>query len=146
MTSTETTPRAPVRRPTDRGFILRVVAIAVVGIALVLGLTALMRGPSFVSRLTIDNPTSLPIEVTVSNPDSAGRLDIGSVPPESSGTFDDVVDMGARWEIRLVANGRAEVRTTVTRAELARDGWTFTVPDALRSDLIRRGAIPGSGD
>lgn len=115
-------------------------------IALVLGLTALMRGPALVSRLTIDNPTRLPIEVTVSTPESPGRLGIGSVAPESRGTFDDVVDMGDTWEIRLVANGRAEVRTTVTRAELARDGWTFTVPDQLRSELVRRGAIPGLRD
>ncbi len=145
MTSTQATPRAPVRRTGDRGFVLRVGAIAVVCIALIVGLTALMRGPAFVDRLTVANPTRLPIEVSVAAPGSSGRLNIGSVAPESRATFDDVVDMGDEWEIRFVANGGAEARATVTRADLADTDWTFTIPDQVRADLTRRGAIPERG-
>jgi hypothetical protein len=146
MTSTQATPRAHLRRTGDRGFVLRVVVIAVVCVALIVGLTALMRGPNFVHRLTVDNPTALPLEVSVAGPGSNGRLNIGSVGPRSRTAFEDVVDMGDDWEIRVVANGGAVATTTVTRAELVGDDWTFTIPATVRSELTRGGAIPGLGD
>jgi hypothetical protein len=145
MTSTQATPRAHLRRDGDHSAVVRIVAVAVACVVVVVGLTALTRGPDFVSRLTVENPTRLPIEVSIASPGSAGRLNIGSVSPQTTASFDDVVDMGDQWEIRLVANGGAVVTTTVSRAELAADGWTFTIPDRLRAELSERGAIPGLG-
>ncbi|MGZ8735162.1 MAG: hypothetical protein ACXW1M_08245 [Acidimicrobiia bacterium] len=146
MTSTQATPRAHLRPPGNRGLILRVVAVGIVFAFVLVGITTLTRGPAFVDRLTVVNPTRMPVEVSVAAPGSDDRLDIGAVAPRSRATFEDVVDMGDDWEMQLVANGRAEVRTTVSRAELIDGSWTFTVSEGLQSELTSRGGIPGLRD
>ena len=141
MTSTRATPRARMRPRTDPWSVLRFVAVGIVLLFVVFGIPVLLHGPDFVGHVTVVNPTGMAVEITVAKPGADDPIGIGSVPARSRATFDDVVDMGDRWDVGVVANGGAEAGTMVSRSDLSEHDWTFTVSDQLESQLSRGGGL-----
>ncbi len=140
MTSTQATPRARMRPRGDRQLLLSV-AVGLVLAIVVFGIPAVLHGPDFVGHVTVINPTGMAVEIAVAKPGADDPVEIGSIAARSRETFEDVVDVGDRWNIRVVANGGAEVEATVSRIHLSDHDWTFTVSDPLESQLSRRGGI-----
>jgi hypothetical protein len=145
MTSTQTSPRARPRpgRPARSAFLVAAVVATTALVVVVLPL--LLRGPDFVDRLTIDNPTAVPVEVSVRAAGSEAALALGTASPRARTTFESIVDPGGRWTVRFVANGEAVAETEVTRERLERGEWRFTIPDSVREALIRRGGVAAPG-
>ncbi|MDQ6927873.1 MAG: hypothetical protein M3159_04330, partial [Actinomycetota bacterium] len=71
----------PVPLQRSREAIGTVVAGAAV-VILVLAVVPFLRGPVFVRRLTIANPTAYEVNVEISGSQGSGWLDLGTVPRE----------------------------------------------------------------
>jgi hypothetical protein len=103
--------------------------------------------PPKVAEITVVNPHPWAAQVEVGPEDAAGRLLLGSVPPESEATFLETTDQGDRWAVTFTYRGSA-VERTVERSDLEGDDWTVTVPDEL-ADVLAGAGTPetpaGSG-
>lgn len=110
-------------------------AITAVTLGLVLWVIApALEPPPDVDRITIENPHPWPAQVEVNQPDDDGWLGLGSVDSHHEQSFHSVVDQGDVWIVRFAYAGR-HTELSVTRAQLADDGWHITVPDDFAHQL-----------
>jgi hypothetical protein len=56
---------------------------------------------------------------------------LGSTPPKSSSTLDDVIDQGSDWVFRVHAQGVSGGDFAMSRALLARLHWQVTIPSEV---------------
>lgn len=118
----------------------------VIGIVLALFVTGpLVRGPRFVSRVTIENPSPHTITVSATTKGHAGWTVVGIAAARTSTSFRDVVDQGDTWVFRASANIGPPIEFAVPRAALDRSGWRVTVPDEVERQLRAGGASPDPG-
>jgi len=136
--------RAATDRPrrTDRSWLGGTVAVlaAVLGpVALVVGLVDL-DGPSRV-ELTVANPTSWDVSVTLRGPDG-DRLPLDVLGRRSGAReYTEVVDLGDRWTFVFSHRGTA-VEVPMTRDDLVEVGWQVDVPRSLAERLESEGVAP----
>jgi hypothetical protein len=97
---------------------------------------------SFVSRVTVANPTDFPVNVDVSNRRMDRWLSLGSAEAGSEVTTRDVIDQGAVWVFRFDYLGADDARLETARADLTRAGWRVEVPQTLDEDLREKGFRP----
>jgi hypothetical protein len=97
---------------------------------------------SYISRVTIANPTSFPVNVDVSGEGRAKWLSLGSAEARSEATTRDVVDQGDVWVFRFDYIGVHSAMVETSRANLARAGWRVEVPRSLEGDLRAMGFQP----
>jgi hypothetical protein len=97
---------------------------------------------SFVSRVTIANPTDFPVNVEVSGEGRAKWLSLGSTEARSDATTRDVVDQGDVWVFRFDYLGVHGDTVEVSRADLAQAGWRVEVPQTVEEDLRALGFQP----
>jgi len=139
------TPAPPQEAPTRLG---RNIAAAVIGgllaLALVLGVLRSVQGPTVIDRVTINNPTPYPVEVSVAGASGAERIDLGPVSPSARHTFESVVDQGGRWVVHVTSAASDGGDFVVRRSDLERSHWVITIPDAVGGRLADRGASAGS--
>ena len=139
------TPAPPQEAPTRLG---RNIAAAVVGglvaLALILGVSRAVQGPGVVDRLTINNPTPYPVEVSVARDSGAAGLDLGPVSPDARHAFESVLDQGDRWVVHVTSASADGGEFVVRRSDLARDNWVITIPDAVGSKLADAGVTAGT--
>ena len=134
-----TRPRPPAARVRLGREIAVVAVAALVAVAVVLGVSAAVEGPSYVDQLTIRNTASYPVEVEVSNADRDGWLDLGPVSPGERHTFRTVVDKGDRWVVRVSSAGISGGQFALDRDSLERRGWETTIPDEVGTRLAANG-------
>lgn len=121
-----------------------VAVVAIVALAVTLGVSAAVEGPSYVDRLTIRNATPYPVQVEVSGGDGGGWLDLGPVSSEERHDFRSVVDQGDRWVVRASSAGTNGGQLEFDRDKLERRGWTLTIGDEVSSRLAANGlTAPG---
>ena len=118
------------------------VATVAVVVALAVLATLLSRGPSYVPRLTIDNPTLYQVQVHVLPPGENATLALGAPPREQIHTVEQVIDQGAAWEFRFSYGRHDAGSITVSRDQLERDGWRITVPPEVGERLREAGFTP----
>ena len=139
------TPAPPQEAPTRLG---RNIAAAVVGglvaLALVLGVSRAVQGPSQVDRVTINNPTPYPVEVSVSHASGGSEIDLGPVSPEARHAFESVVDQGDRWVVHVTSASADGGEFVVRRSDVERANWVITIPDAVGSKLTDAGVTSGA--
>jgi hypothetical protein len=139
------TPAPPQEAPTRLG---RNIAAAVIGglvaLALILGVLQWVQGPAVIDRVTIDNPTPYPAEVSVAGASGAERIDLGPVPPSARHAFESVVDQGGRWVVHVNSAASDGGEFVVRRSDLERSNWVITIPDAVRARLADHGASAGA--
>jgi hypothetical protein len=139
------TPAPPQEAPTRLG---RNIAAAVIGgllaLALILGVLRSVQGPAVIDRVTINNPTPYPVEVSVAGASGAERIDLGPVSPSARHTFESVVDQGGRWVVHVTSAASDGGDFVVRRSDLERSHWVITIPDAVGGRLADRGASAGS--
>ena len=118
----------------------------VIGILLALFLTGpLVRGPRFVSRVTIENPSQHTITVSATTRAHDGWTVVGVAAARTSTSFDEVIDQGDTWVFRARGNIGPPVEFEVPRADLERSRWRVTVPDEVERQLRSSGASPDPG-
>jgi hypothetical protein len=113
-----------------------------VALAVILGVSAAVEGPSYVDRLTIHNPTPYPVEIQVADDGRDAWLDLGPVSPGERHTFSTVVDHGDRWVVRISSAGIDGGQLEVNRDGLERRDWVVTIPDEVTGRLAANGATP----
>jgi hypothetical protein len=132
-----------VARPTapQRSFRSLLQPLAIVATALALAAATFLVGePARVDRLTLSNQGTSDVTVAVgSAAGDGGRQLLGTVAPDGRQEVDDLVDQGRQWQFSFSSAGIDLGTVTVARAELARDGWTFTIPAQVLDRLSRTG-------
>jgi hypothetical protein len=110
--------------------------------------TRLLQGPDVVRRVTIVNPSKYAVEVEIAGAHRDGWTVLGSTPPGSSSTDDDVVDQGGTWVFRVHAQGVSGGDFALSRAALARSHWRVTIPSAVIDELAAQSisASPTTGN
>lgn len=112
----------------------------VVEIAVAFAVARLAVGePSTFRRLTVQNPTPYLINVDVTGAERDGWLDVGSFGRERTRTVEELADQGRQWVFRFSHGGVDAGELTVSRDDLAGDGWRMTVPPAVGDSLRQAG-------
>lgn len=118
-------------------------AAALVAAGMVAGLgPVLLRGPSFVERISFVNRGPYDIQVEVSDDDEGRWMSVTTADAASTSVGLDVIDQGAIWVLRFRAQSRDAGQLRITRAELQQAGWTVEVPQAVTDSLREAGAPP----
>lgn len=139
------TPAPPQAAPTrlGRNIVFAVVA-GLAALALILGVLRSVQGPAVIERVTIDNPTPYPVEVSVAGSSHAARVVLGPVSPASRHTFESVLDEGDRWVVRVTSARSNGGEFAVRRGDLHRSNWVITIPDSVGAKLAETGATTGT--
>jgi len=105
-----------------------VACVVVAAIAAFIGLSALVRGPDFVDRVTLENRTGLALGVAVTDHDEGALLGVATVSPTRTAVVEDIVDQGDRWVFVLTSAGEPVGRIQLTRDELESRDWRVVLP------------------
>jgi hypothetical protein len=115
-----------------------------VALALILGVSRAVQGPGVVDRVTINNPTPYPVEVSVARASGAAGLDLGPVSPQARHAFEAVLDQGDRWVVHVTSASVDGGEFVVRRSDLERGNWVITIPDAVGTKLADSGVTAGA--
>ena len=126
--SPRTTDRTASRRDLPRVGAYRWVwlVVALATVTCLIGVNRLLSGPAFVSRITVVNPTPYTVDIDVTGAGRDGWLQLGETGQRSTTVFEEVLDQGSIWIVRLADGEGGELR--FTRDELARAGWRVEIP------------------
>lgn len=128
------TPAAFYRRIIPAGVVVALVLAAAVP------LMRLLETPSFVDRISVENPTRYDIGIEVTDADRDGWMAIGTARRATDSTFQEIIDQGDVWIFRFRAQGEDGGELRVTRQELERDEWKLTIAESVEDDLQAKGA------
>jgi hypothetical protein len=118
--------------------------VLTIGAALIFVLNQLMLDGTPSSRsVTVENPSPYIINVEVTGAERGGWFDVGSVRRENRQTFEQTPDLGDQWVFRFSYGGVDAGGLTVSRAQLAQDGWMITVP-AEAAERLREAGLSES--
>jgi hypothetical protein len=131
-------PHAP-RRTTPS---FAAIALVAVGALVCIGMTYALRNPDVVSRVTINNPSAIAVNVSVQPSRDGARLVLGTVPARGTAATLDVLDQGDDWIFSFSSGGVDGGTVRVSRAKLAADGWRLVVPDDVIARLQSRSFVP----
>lgn len=132
----------PVRSARSIAFVIAAIVVTLLAIVAV---TFGTRPPGMVDGVTIENPTSLPVHVSVSAGPGESTLGLGVVSPGGAATFDAVLDPGSEWTFHFGSGQARGGELTVSRDELAADDWSAMIPEDVAERLADDGAAPSSG-
>jgi hypothetical protein len=121
---------------------LPVIALFVLGALLCVGMALALGDPKVVARVTVENRSSIPINVDVRGSADGGRLVLATVPARGQASTLDVLDQGDRWIFGFSTGGVDGGSFTVSRAKLAADGWRLVVPDNVVARLQSSSFVP----
>jgi hypothetical protein len=114
--------------------------VLTISAATVVGLnTFVFNDPTFIERVSVDNPGGYDIQVTVAG-EHSGSMPLGVALQHCVTTFHEVIDQGVAWRISFRAQGLDGGDVLVGRASLERDGWTYRIPDSVTAQLAQLGA------
>ena len=136
-----TQPRSQSSRLAHVGELLIVLAIGA-GVIFSLSSLGLDDTPSYRS-LTVENPSPYTINIDVTSAKRDGWFDVGSVRRENRRTFEQTPDPGDQWVFRFSYGGVDAGELTVSRDQLARDGWRIVVP-AEAAERLRQAGLSES--
>jgi hypothetical protein len=102
--------------------------IAAVMLAAAVALSVVASSVHHVDRLTIVNPYAWDADVDVRSPGSDDWITVGTVSASTRADFLEVIDLGARWEVRFRSGGSVVTSTVVSRADLAGEAWNVAIP------------------
>lgn len=142
MSPVLTRPRPQSTPAQRRRDLLAVAAATLIGIAVLISITAALRGPELIDRVTIlnDTPYLLDVEVTTGGHD--GWLGLGPVSPGASHSFQSVIDQGDRWTFHITSGAYDGGEFTVSKRRLQEGDWRVVIPDDVRDRLEADGAEP----
>lgn len=136
-------PRPRPAPPRSRRDLAVGVIAAVSGVLVALVMPAL-RLPSYADAITVSNPHPWHVEVDVGRPDGSRWIGLGQIGRERTQTFRTVIDPGEEWTFRFAYGGTEQGRVVVSRTELERVGWTFTIPKEFAERMRAAGESPST--
>jgi hypothetical protein len=106
---------------------------------------ALMAAPALetagtIATLDVDNRTPWPLSVEIRPAGRGGWTPIGIAPAGAGTTQTEVPDPGDSWPLR-VGYGGVRAVDTVSRRQVAANGWTVSVPQDL-IDALHAARMP----
>jgi hypothetical protein len=119
-----------------------IVILFVVGALLCGGMAYAVRDPDFVPRVTVANPSSLPVNVDVRGTATGNRLILDTVPPGGRANNLDVLEQGDEWIFGFSSGGVDGGSVRVSRGKLAADGWRLEIPDDVVGRLQQGSFVP----
>lgn len=140
--SPRTLTRPPRSQPTT-GRRVGAVAAVIATVVVVLAGSWAVRGPDFVDRVTIENPTRFDVDVDVAGSD--GRvLELTQVLAGRTKVVRDVIDQGGSWTVTFSYAGTEGAAMRIDRTTLEDDGWRIEVPAEVEQKLESAGYEPRS--
>jgi hypothetical protein len=135
------TPALDVRPPPGTARRLRSSRIAAIAAVLAVGVAAVvvldrsvLDEPTFIDRVSVDNPSGYDIHVTVAGEDT-GEMPLGVARQHCVTTFQLVIDQGAVWRLSFRAQSQPLEDVLVDRSALERDGWQYRIPESVIEQL-----------
>lgn len=116
------------------------ILVVVVTVGAMIPVSQLLEGPPFVDELRVENPTKYDITVEVADSHRTGWLGVGTAHGESTSTFKAIVDQGAVWNFRFLAQGEEGGELVLARQELERNQWQIRIPHSVGEQLQAKGA------
>ena len=119
-------------------------------VALLVGATAvvtfggphLLRGPTYVDRVSVVNRSEYDVHVDVRGGDGGGWMSLTTADGGATTAAQDVIDQGASWVFRFRSQGRQGGELRLGRTDLVQAGWTIEMPEAVLERLRQQGAPP----
>jgi hypothetical protein len=136
----QTLTRAPRSRPAV-GRLAWAVPLVLSCIVVILVLSWLVRGPDFVDRVTIANPTAFDVDVSVSGSDG-GVLDLTYITAGETKVVRSVIDQGDVWIFRFSYGGTDAGTLRMDRMKLEQNDWRVVIPKAVEDRLDAAGHEP----
>jgi hypothetical protein len=121
---------------------ISMIVLVIVGALLCVLMTFALRDPDVVSRVTVENPSQLNVNVSVRPADDPSRLILSTVSPTTSATNLDVLDQGDEWVFSFSAGGVEGGSIRKSRSELAADNWRVVVPESVIERLQSGTFVP----
>ena len=118
------------------------IALIVIGALLCAAMAYALRDPEVVSRVTVDNPSQLEVNVSVRPADAPSRLLLATVPPTTSASNLDVLDQGDDWIFSFSSGGIEGGTLRLSRAKLAAADWRVTIPESVIQRLQSATYVP----
>jgi hypothetical protein len=125
--------------------LLAIVAAALTGIAVLVSITAALRGPGFIDRLTIVNDSPYLVDVEVTSGDHDGWLNLGPVSPGARHGFQNVIDQGDRWIFHITSGPYDGGEFSESKRGLEQADWRIAIPGDAVDGLEATGARPPPG-
>jgi hypothetical protein len=119
-----------------------IIVLVIVGALLCAAMAYALRDPAVVSRVTVDNPSQLDVNVSVRPSDDSSRLILATVAPTTSARNLDVLDQGDEWIFSFSSGGVDGGSIRVSRAKLSADDWRVVVPDSVIRRLQSGSFVP----
>jgi hypothetical protein len=118
--------------PLLRGLLITTLAIAAIGMLLLV--RASVGGGVDHVTLRVDNQAGLVLQVDTIDA-SGARVGLGGAAAKALTTFQEIPDVGPRWTVVASYGGRQVHRVTMTKAELAAQGWMVSIPATATTQL-----------
>jgi hypothetical protein len=142
MSPVLTRPRPQSTPAQRRRDLVTVAAATLIGIAVLISITAALRGPEFIDRVTIVNDTPYLVDVEVTAYGHDGWLGLGPVSPGTRHSFQSVIDQGDRWVFHITSGPYDGGEFSVSKRRLEEGDWRVVIPDDARHRLEADGAEP----
>ncbi len=114
--------------------------VVVAAVAFAVGGPRLLRGPAFIDRVAIVNPSEYDLDVDVSGGHRDGWMSVTTAHKGSTTQVEEVIDQGAVWVFRFKAAGYEGGELRTEREDLRRAGWSIEVPASVIDHLRQQGA------
>ena len=140
MSPVLTRPRPQSTPAQRRRDLLTVAAATLIGIGVLISITAALRGPELIDRVTIVNDTPYLVDVEVTTGDQDGWVGLGPVSPGTRHSFQSVIDQGDRWVFHVTSGPYDGGEFAVSKRRLEEGDWRVIIPDHARTRLEADGA------
>jgi hypothetical protein len=121
---------------------LAIIVLVIVGALLCAAMAYALRDPEVVSRVTVDNPSTVDVNVSVRPSGDESRLILATVSPNSSARNLDVLDQGDNWIFSFSSGGVDGGSVRMSREQLAADDWRVVVPESVIQRLQSGTYVP----
>lgn len=109
-------------------------------IAVLITAPRLTQEPTFISEVTVDNPTRYDIGIQVTGEDRDGWMSVGTARRAGTSSFEEIYDQGDVWIFRFRAQGEEGGEIRLNRTELKRRNWRVEIPESVGEELQSKGA------
>lgn len=92
--------------------------------------------------LMVANDTDYELTIAATSPGDDSWLPILVIDPHQERARAGTIDQGSEWVFRFSGQGRDGGQITISRDQLAADGWRFEVPAEVAQRLEAQGATP----
>jgi hypothetical protein len=119
-----------------------VVVLFVVGALVCVGMAFALEDPEVVPRVTVENRSTMPVNVDVRGSADGKRLILGTVPAGATVSTLEVLEQGDDWIFGFTSGGVDGGSVHMARSRLAGEGWRLVVPAHVVDRLQTAPFIP----